>query len=372
MPCVDYVDANGQATARSLHAGGVHVAFLDGSVRFISDAIDPGLWHVIHSRETPADVLDGDFDEILALTNDLNEAPPQQPPAEAVDKTAGTAPDPKEPLTNSIGMTFVTIPAGEFTMGFPDVGNDSNVPAECPAHRVRITRPFWLGIHEVTRGQFASIMHKTAADGQTAKNADTILSNRMPAAGITWTEAAEFCRRLSLVPEEREALRWYRLPTEAEWEYGCREGESAPPHRWQWQRRPEDRSGETAGIEPALPMTPVGSYPPNLLGLFDMRGNVWEWTADWFDRDYYARSPVDDPRGPARGYFKVLRGSDWRFIGENCRIDAAIPPPWKSNPVVGFRVVCESSAACNAPPHSRAARVQPAGGEIACGPGDEH
>jgi len=348
MPCVHYVDANGQATARSLHAGGVHVSFLDGSVRFICDAIDPGLWHVIHSRETPADVLDGDFEEHLGLTNDLNEAPPPLPPAEAGHETAGRAPDPKEPLANSIGMTFVTIPAGEFTMGLPDVGNDSNVPAECPAHRVRITQPFWLGIHEVTRGQFAIVMRKAAAVGQPAINEDTNVSDKLPASGVTWNEAAEFCRRLSLVQEERDALRWYRLPTEAEWEYACRGGKSAPPHRWQWQRRADDRSGETAGIEPALAIAPVGSYPPNSLGLFDMRGNVWEWTADWFDRDYYARSPVDDPRGPARGYFKVLRGSDWRFIGENCRIDAAVPPPWKSNLVVGFRVVCECLRVRNA------------------------
>jgi formylglycine-generating enzyme required for sulfatase activity len=72
-----------------------------------------------------------------------------------------------------------------------------------------------------------------------------------------------------------------------------------------------------------------------------MRGNVWEWTADWFDRDYYARSPVNDPQGPARGFIKVVRGGDWRFAGEACHIDYAVLPPWKASPVVGFRVVCE-------------------------------
>lgn len=351
MPCVDYVDVNDQATARSLHPGGVHVSFLDGSVRFISDAIDPGLWHVIHSRETPADVLDGDFDEHLSLTNDLNEAPRPQPPAEPGNKAAATAPDPKQPLTNSIGMTFVTIPAGEFTMGMVDDGNgEESPPAECPQHQVRITQPFRLGIHEVTRAQFTRVMGQADAGDGLTENAPIDATGSLPAAGITWTEAAEFCRRLSLVPEESQAARWYRLPTEAEWEYACRDGKSEP-YRW-LPRPPGDRSGEAAGIRPALPITPVGSYPPNQFGLYDMRGNVWEWTADWFDRDYYARSPVEDPRGPARGYFKVLRGSDWRFIGEICRIDAAIPPPWKSNPVVGFRVVCECLPARNAPPHS--------------------
>src|SRR5262249_36894688 len=143
MPCVDYVDDNQQATARSLHPGGVNVAFLDGPVRFISDAIDAGLWHVIHSRETPPDVLADDFDGRLALTNDLAEAPQPEPPAEAGVKAARPVPVSNEPLVNSIEMTFVTVPAGEFTMGVPDIGNDDDdAPADCPSHQVRITQPY--------------------------------------------------------------------------------------------------------------------------------------------------------------------------------------------------------------------------------------
>jgi len=97
------------------------------------------------------------------------------------------------------------------------------------------------------------------------------------------------------------------------------------------------------GLLAAIAIKPVGSYPPNQFGLFDMRGNVWEWTADWFDREFYTNSPVDDPRGPERGQIKVVRGGDSRFIGEFCRIDYAMLPPWKGNPMVGFRVVCEVS-----------------------------
>ncbi len=73
MPCVHYVDSNQQATSRSMHPGGVHVAFLDGSVRFISDGIDPGLWHVLHSRETPKEVFQEDFEQLLATTEFPNE-----------------------------------------------------------------------------------------------------------------------------------------------------------------------------------------------------------------------------------------------------------------------------------------------------------
>jgi len=249
---------------------------------------------------------------------------------------------------NSIGMEFVLVPAGEVTMGIPDQGSGP-APAEGPPQRVRITHPFWLGRHEVTVGQFQAVMKVTKAESSPPDRASTKLDREsgsepddesFPMVDVTWNETDVFCRRLSQRSEERAAGRHYRLPTEAEWEYACRSGTSEP-YRWRPKRRPDDVSGEAAGIEPALPITSVGSYPPNAFGLCDMRGNARQWCADWFDRDYYVRSPVDDPHGPPNGYVKVVRGGDWRFIGESCHIDYPILPPWKSNPVVGFHVVCE-------------------------------
>ncbi|MGH7194085.1 MAG: formylglycine-generating enzyme family protein, partial [Candidatus Saccharimonadales bacterium] len=123
-------------------------------------------------------------------------------------------------------------------------------------------------------------------------------------------------------------------------EYACRGGQSQP-YAWTPKRAASDDSGETAGIAPALPITPVGSYRPNRFGLYDMRGNAWEWCGDWFDRAYYRRSPKRDPQGPAKGYLKVVRGGDWVFVGEVCRINYPIMSPWQRSPFVGFRVVCE-------------------------------
>jgi formylglycine-generating enzyme required for sulfatase activity len=197
-----------------------------------------------------------------------------------------------------------------------------------------------MGRYEVTRGEYFRVMGEAgpmhdAAELETERD-------RFPVTGITWDEAAQFCKRLTELDAEREAGRRYRMPTEAEWEYACRSS-SIAPYEWLPQRRPGDQTGEAAGILPPLPLVPVGSYPANGFGLHDMRGNAWEWTADWFDRDYYAYSPKIDPPGPSAGFLKVVRGGDWRFVGEPCHIDYSMLPRWKGNPFVGFRVVCEAT-----------------------------
>jgi len=327
MPCCHYVDQNGQAAARSMHTGGVHVAFVDGSIRFISDRIDPGLWHVMHSRETPPAVLSKDFEEVLAVENFPDAGPAS---------SDGAAADGPDEFENSLGMRFVRLPAGTFVMGMPDLGNSVDPPPECPAHEVRISRPFYLATTEVTRGQYEEVM--SPGEGKDVQEAEQSL----PVVDVTWSDAQEFCRRLSDLEAEKRAGRSYRLPTEAEWEYACRSG-SSEPYEWHSQRRPDDNTGEAAGITPPLPLTPVGTYPANPFGLHDMRGNAWEWCSDWFDRDYYSRSCTTDPQGPVHGYLKVVRGGDWRFVGETCRHDYVMMPPWKSNPMVGFRVVCVCS-----------------------------
>lgn len=334
MPCVGYIDSNDQATSRSQHPGGVNVVFLDGRVRFVADQVDPGLWHVMHSRQTPAATL-----SIPDFAQQLRERPIVAEAA-GLNREGAHLGTEIEPTTNSIGMKFVLIPAGEFTMGVADLGNGGGAPPECPPHKVSIPRNFLLGQYEVTQEQFLRVTGRNPSH-HTPERTKSVDTASFPVENVSWLEADQFCRDISDLPEEKAARRYYRLPSEAEWEYACRAGLSVAYH-WRPTRDPQDDSGENAGVRPPLPIVSIGSYRANRFGLHDMRGNVWEWCSDWFDRRYYGNSSETDPRGPASGYIKVVRGGDWTFVGETCRINYPMMAPWKSSPFVGFRVICET------------------------------
>jgi formylglycine-generating enzyme required for sulfatase activity len=249
-------------------------------------------------------------------------------------------------------MKLAPIAPGQFIMGLPDEGNSWPFPEwDVKPHTVDITRRFYIGVHEVTQQQFQTVMGSNpswhAATGGGAPLVRSLDTARLPVENMTWREAAEFCKRLSDRSAEAAAGRSYRLPTEAEWEYVCRSG-SSEAHRFIADWTGVNTLDELAGKEkhptkePLVP-TPVGSYPPNAFGVCDMRGNVFEWTADWFDRTYYAHSPPNDPTGPSTGFLKVVRGWDWTFIGPQCKDFQFMTPPWKRNQYIGFRVVCEMS-----------------------------
>src|SRR5262249_43417890 len=139
-----------------------------------------------------------------------------------------------------------------------------------------------------------------------------------PVVWVSWDDAKAFCAWL----RQTEPGRVYRLPSEAEWEYACRAGarEAYPFHvgrpllslsSTQANFHGKGHYGRVVA-EPNLERTtPVGSYPPNGWGLYDMHGNVWEWCADWHRSDYYPRSPRQDPTGPTGGSDRVIRGGCW-------------------------------------------------------------
>lgn len=269
---------------------------------------------------------------------------------------------------NSLGMTFVRLPAGEFLMGsdetpaslalayplmedrrFTELGDES------PVHRVRISRAFWMGQHEVTVAQFRRFLEASGhvaesvadstggygwradydpaatARGDAFEGRDPRYSWRdpgfpqgddHPVVNVTWNDAQALAAWLS-----RTEGRRYRLPTEAEWEYACRAGSRTRYHAGDdvgsllrvanlfdeaaagyW---PKWRTMALEGNDGHAFTAPVGSFAPNAWGLHDMHGNAWEWVADWHDDGYYARSPIDDPQGPAEGTVRVRRGGSW-------------------------------------------------------------
>jgi formylglycine-generating enzyme required for sulfatase activity len=215
-------------------------------------------------------------------------------------------------LTNSIGMKFRWIPAGEFLMGSPDV-DEAARSEEKPQHRVLIAQPFYLGIYEVTQAEYESVTGTNPShfkeSGPTA-----------PVERVSWEDAQEFCRRLSGRAEERGAGRHYRLPTEAEWEYACRAGTAT---RYGFDESMESLGDYAWYHDNAERKThPVGQKKANAWGLYDMQGNVWEWCADWYDSGYYGRFAgklAVDPVGPPSASDRVDRGGCWFYFAGGCR-----------------------------------------------------
>jgi formylglycine-generating enzyme required for sulfatase activity len=231
-------------------------------------------------------------------------------------------------VVNSLGMLLIRVPAGEFLMGSPD-SDPAARPDEKAQHLVRLTKSFYLGAHEVTVGQFRAFVEATGyrtkaeLDGKGGaifdmKRKKVIKGVNLnwrkpgywrpqaddePVVQVAWNDAIAFCDWLS----EREGID-YRLATEAEWEYACRAGSSgrwccgddpAPLGDYAWTR---DNAGFVTHA--------VGTKRPNVFGLYDMHGNVWEWCQDRYAFPYLP-GPDENPKGPSEGNERVVRGGSW-------------------------------------------------------------
>jgi formylglycine-generating enzyme required for sulfatase activity len=232
------------------------------------------------------------------------------------------------PVRNSIGMELKLIPAGTFLMGSANGSSD-----EQPVHEVTITKPYYLGVTEVTNGQWQAVMGDVPSRW---KNAD------LPVENVSWADAATFCSRLSGLAAERQAGRVYRLPTEAEWEYARRAGTTT-----EYSFGDDDSLlGDFAWFDDnsGRQTHPVGEKRPNGWGLYDMHGNVWEWCSDWYG-DYTAGA-VRDPVGPASGSDRVLRGGGWYSPAWICRSEdrGGIDPSGRGSSY-GFRLAVSPSGA---------------------------
>lgn len=193
---------------------------------------------------------------------------------------------------NSIGMKFVRIPAGTFTMGEnPPLSEGKG--DEHPAHEVTISKGFYICAHEVTQKQWRDVM---GANPSRHKGDDH------PVDSVSWNDAQEFIKLLN----QREGHNRYRLPSEAEWEYAARAGTKT---RYFWGNDAGKLSDHAWVKANANDVThPVGTKKPNAFGLYDTSGNVREWVNDWYDDEHYAKSPKTDPKGPLSGYGRAYRG----------------------------------------------------------------
>ena len=298
-------------------------------------------------------------------------------------------------ITNSLGMKMVRIPASEYMMGSPKremdwlrlrfkkiwrEGHKQWFQDELPLHPVRITQPFYMAATELTVGQFREFVrdtrYKTDAEkgdgGMIWSKAearwvpkkdmkwDSVpwqIADDQPVVFVSWNDAEAFCKWLS-----NKEKRTYRLPTEAEWEMCCRGGKVWVRYPW-GDHLPGDKDTNFGDGDPKLPeslttvndgyryVSPVGSYSPNGLGLFDMAGNVMEWVGDHYERNYFQDSPLNDPKGPSVGSSRINKGGNWMaspaddrcafrgFSGETMSF-------WN----LGFRVVLEEEKTFTAKP----------------------
>jgi formylglycine-generating enzyme required for sulfatase activity len=243
-----------------------------------------------------------------------------------------------------LGMEFVLVPAGEFVMGSDEKALDAQwtalsaltttpsrtlIAAQSPAHRVAISRPFYLGRYELTRAQWRAIM---GTDPSPVPDC----GDSCPVSNVSWTDAEAFIARLN----DRHDGHHYRLPTEAEWEYAARAGgeplTGAALDAAAWH-------GGNAGQRPH----PVGQKQPNAWGLHDMLGNIWEWVQDRYDVSYYRASPVLDPRGPETGGTREARGGGFMepsfFSSPTWRAPGKQPDTATFD--IGLRVLMEAPAA---------------------------
>jgi iron(II)-dependent oxidoreductase len=244
---------------------------------------------------------------------------------------------PAELVNQKDGSEMVLIPAGEFLMG-----SEAGFSQERPVHRVSLDA-FYLSKYPVTNAQYERFVTETGHRVPYLDDRRMQLDNweqekrtypsdrgQHPVVLVNWHDAHAYCQ-------------WAggRLPTEAEWEKAARGGLEAKLYPWGDEIDPsranyDNRSGTT----------PVGSYPPNAYGLYDMAGNVWEWVADWYDAQYYHQFPAHNPQGPEKGTVRVLRGGAWLLFPQFCRVAYRFrnSPDFRFN-LIGFRLAMNSMEA---------------------------
>ncbi|MCL1469370.1 caspase, EACC1-associated type [Argonema antarcticum] len=246
-----------------------------------------------------------------------------------------------EDLGNDVKLDMVCIPGGTFTMGSPETEKES-LDSERPQHQVTI-KPFFMGKNTVTQAQWKVVANLPKVNLDLNSDPSRFKGANRPVECVSWYDAVEFCARLS-----RHTGKTYRLPSESEWEYACRAGTTTPFSFGETitSELANYNGNYTYGSGPKgkdrQETTPVGSFPPNTFGIYDMHGNVWEWCADhWHDN--YQAAPSDETIWLTRDErsARLLRGGSWLNDPVNCRsaFRVRFVAGGRGN-YIGFRVVC--------------------------------
>jgi formylglycine-generating enzyme required for sulfatase activity len=213
------------------------------------------------------------------------------------------------------GMSFAYIPPGEFEMGSNNGDDD-----EKPAHRVKISQGFWMGIYEMTQEEYEKVMGRNPSNFKRCP--------KCPVENVSWDDAQEFIKRLNSQSSDGSK---YRLPSEAEWEYAARAGTTG------------DYAGDVDLMawydkNSGSKTHPVGQKKANIWGLYDMHGNVWEWVQDW--KGSYTSGTVTDPTGVSTGSYRVDRGGGWYGSTPYLRSsERSGDSPGRRGDDLGFRLV---------------------------------
>jgi len=241
-----------------------------------------------------------------------------------------------ETIRGKDGVPMIFIPAGPFRMGSND-----GLPNERPEHSVSLDA-YYIDQYEVTAGRYQQFIESAKRnlpptwDDEAAQT----MSN-LPAVGMSWTDAAAYCKWAGR-----------RLPTEAEWEKAAR-GTDGRRYPWGHMQPFVDIANYNRGVwvSDAITLVPVNSGLEGMsvrhglkeggkspYGLFHMAGNAAEWVADWYDREYYQKSPEKNPTGPSQGEKRVLRGGSWADLPAALRVTARFSAePDFEDRTMGFR-----------------------------------
>jgi formylglycine-generating enzyme required for sulfatase activity len=226
---------------------------------------------------------------------------------EIIDRQPGAASCLIESLGKDIDLELVLIPSGTLMMG-----DDRHHQDEQPIHQVTVSS-FYIGKYPITQAQYRSVMGESQGDA---------IGIDYPIEQINWHDAIEFCQKLS-----HQTGKHYSLPSEAQWEYACRAGTNTTFHFGDTitpdlaNYNGDYPYGGAAKGENRAQATPVGSFPANAFGLYDMHGNVWEWCLDEYQPSYQG-APIDGSAvatGVTDGGKRVMRGGAWDYVARGCR-----------------------------------------------------